>query len=639
MKKNHKKAIILAIFLLTTCATKAFSEDIDMKADYMEYDEVSKYMVAEGSVTINWKGNTLKAGKIKLDNKSKNIYAEKNICLEDKSNLIYGDKMDYDYDSEVGTVYNAHGVLDTWNFSAKKMKKVGEKKYKMRGINMTSCDHDRGHYNIRATGAGVKVGRRIVTYNPVFFFRGVPFFYFPIYLHAMGPHKDSLEIEPGYNNEDGFIAKVIWGYPLSRVSYGKLYLDYYGRRGMGTGARYLYNEPNKVSADIYGYTIEDKKALTERYTFMVSYWQRLNPLWTAQAQADFVSDSSFSNDYFQDSWNNSNQRIHSFLSFTRQTSRNNIRVLTERYDQYQPLLGDFDPTSITIPRIEYLMYPKKGKSFYTNMSWSLQNQYLSSNDYYAVSGNVDYNITTNYRLNRKLTLKPKIGVRESWQDRTSKWDLTDLFVTRYYSDLNFRYRFLRWIDWDWGHSYQVRTKENALYPDYDANDYGTETNALSFANAMYIRRVTIRNSIGYSLKTDRNEVVNDWREKFTPLVNEFTWAPPASYYLYVREENDIYPFNLNSAQAYINIGRIEKKYLNFGVFYYSGRPDDLDFSTGFGFWPTRKWRLDYTVRMTSLEKLRSMRINDEEIKLFRNIHCWEFRIKYRRRLDNEQIYF
>ena len=75
------------------------------------------------------------------------------------------------------------------------------------------------------------------------------------------------------------------------------------------------------------------------------------------------------------------------------------------------------------------------------------------------------------------------------------------------------------------------------------------------------------------------------------------------------------------------------------MFYNAANPDNLDFSTGFGFWPTSKWRFDYTIKATESDNFSSWLVNDTEIKLFRNIHCWELKISYRTRLNNNQIFF
>ena len=231
-------------------------------------------------------------------------------------------------------------------------------------------------------------------------------------------------------------------------------------------------------------------------------------------------------------------------------------------------------------------------------------------------------------------------MNETWQDRDSVGNFTDIFVTRYYTNTNLRYRVAKMIDWDFLYGYKIRSEQNQLGQDVQAPDYGIESDQVTYTNSMYLGRTTIRNSINYNFAMTRGEVLDDWRQKFSPLSNQLTWAPPKNYYVYISESNSVYPiWSVQSAQGYINWGRIESRYLNFGIFYNAANPDNLDFVTGFGFWPNKKWRLDYSIRTTSVDRFSSYILNDEEIKLFRNIHCWEFKISYKRRVNSDEIYF
>jgi LPS-assembly protein len=316
-----------------------------------------------------------------------------------------------------------------------------------------------------------------------------------------------------------------------------------------------------------------------------------------------------------------------------------LRILTERYDTFNPFSGAFEAQNITIPRLTYTLYPKRNKYFYTNFNTTLQNQYLGSLDYYLISGNADSNITFDRRLRKNITFTPTFGITETWQDRTSSIDLNDIFVTQYYSNLNLRYRPTRSMDWDFRYNYRLRSKMNSLLPDSNADDYGEVTNQVTFFNSLYISmEVVMRNSIGYNFRKLRSENIDSWMRKFNPQVNEFTWTPRMPFYVYLRQENDIYPYSFRALQVDSRVGNPDIRYLNLGVFYQSARPDQLDFITGIGFWPTKKWRIDYVIRPRTLNNFREVQVNDQELKLFRDLHCWEFKLTYRRRGTAEEFF-
>lgn len=618
-----------------------FASEIEIKADSIEYDEESKFLVAEGSVAVTWADSVLKADKVKFWVEKKYLSAENNVSITEGESVLFGDNINYDYKNGTGEVNNVAGYSVPWYFYTKKAVRQSEKLYSTERLTITTCDLKKPHYTIRARKAKIILEKRITIYSPVFYVRDVPVFYLPIYSQAMGPHRDSLEVQPGYNSEDGLILKVKYGYPLSANTYGKLYVDFFSRKGWGKGAELNYNVPDRIKGTIYGYHIKEETTQNERWTLRASHWQKLDNLWTSQAEMDFVSDTSFNNVYFRENWQRINQRIHSYAAFTRQSSKSNLRIISERYDTYDSLKGGFEPESITLPRVTYTLFPTKGKlPFYTNFNLSLQNQYTSAYKEYIISGNADTTVSKDYRLTGKLTLRPQIGISETWQNKSPLLDMSNIFQTQYFSSVNLRWRLSRRIDWDLSHNYRLRSETNSLLIDESADDYGEVSNLVSFQNSMYLSsRMTLRNSTSYNLHKNRSENILDWRNKFNPLVNELTWIPSNSYYVYLREESIIHPHSIRAVQADSRIGNPDKKYLNFGVFYQSDRPDQLDFNTGIGFCPTQNWKIDYNIRTTTLDSFGQIRANDQELKLYRDLHCWEFKLSYRRRLNAEEIYF
>jgi LPS-assembly protein len=109
--------------------------------------------------------------------------------------------------------------------------------------------------------------------------------------------------------------------------------------------------------------------------------------------------------------------------------------------------------------------------------------------------------------------------------------------------------------------------------------------------------------------------------------------------VYLREEVNLYPHYLRSFQADSRFGNPDLRYFSFGIFYQNGLTGQLDYTTGVGFWPSTKWRIDYNIRYTTLNNFGSVRVNYQELRLYRDLHCWEFRLAYRRRINVEEINF
>ena len=83
---------------------------------------------------------------------------------------------------------------------------------------------------------------------------------------------------------------------------------------------------------------------------------------------------------------------------------------------------------------------------------------------------------------------------EEYNDKDNNENIINSFDTKYQGTLNSRLRANRWMDWNINYSIKARAAKNSLLIDNSAQDYGIETNYLSFTNYMYVGdRTTVRN--------------------------------------------------------------------------------------------------------------------------------------------------
>lgn len=652
--KNRIISKILSVFFILLSILASFNgindcSEIDIKSNYLEYDDKEQYILAKDSVTVTWSDKILKADTVKYWTEKNYLFGENNVVFSDNDNIVYGESIMYDLKTKTGEIHKATAFFKPWIFHTKKAIKTKKNKYKTKRAKFSSCDLDEPHYYIHATHTTIIPEKRIFFYNPVFLLYNIPIFYLPIYSQGLGKHKHTLEVKPGYNNLDGFVALCIYGYPITANTYAKFYVDYFSKRGLGTGAEFNYDVPGKLRGTMYGYRIKEKLTdensqiteYNERWNLRAEHWQRINPLWSAQARFDFMSDSSFNNYYFQENWMRIVREINSHLSISRQSSRSVLRFTGERTDAYDDIEDAFKPETIVLPRISHTLFPVKNKyGFYFGLNTELKNEYNYFDDFYTWDGSVDANVKRNIRLTRRLILTPTQGIIETWRNRNSKGDFEDIVISRYYSNTNLRYRLIWWIDWNLLHEYKIRSQESKLDIDYEADDQGVERDMLTYQNIMYVhRRVRIRNSLPYNFQRNRSDDVYDWRLKFEPLINEIIWNPKYMYSLILREETVLYPWHyMKSFQGILNFGR-DEKYVNCGVSYQAANPKDLDMNMGLGVWLTEKWKIKYSISVHSSEYMKIIKPSDQELKIFRDLHCWNFQFTFRKRLEYEEVLF
>ncbi len=646
----HKIILILAVLFLPAVV---FAYQIDIAADNLEYDQNCGKISAKGNVVFVWEDRTVSADYVEFIIEEKVMRAYGNVKVDEGGNAVFANSVEYYYDEEKGEINETLGYSAMVFMRSRKMDRIDKNAYSINNITLSTCDLDHPHTYFKAKKGKIVLGERITIYNPILYVGKVPVFYLPIVTKSLKGGSGfstglSFTVEPGYTSEGGFSLKTTAAYGFSESMNLKAMLDYFGSRGIGYGGEFNYFTPT-ARGSIYAYNINDNSTGTERWTVRPYYWQRINNEWTIQSQAEFISDTSFNNYYNQDDWERTLNTLHSYFSLTRQDKNGNLMMLAERYDTYSE--DGYEPTMIALPQINYSYYPKKIFFGMThNFDLTYRNEYREydpynnpGNFFYKNTAGLTYNLSKDFRFGRRFTLKPSVGFIENWYDKDNTGITNHNFVTRYLASLNSRLRVNRWMDWNVNYAIRARSAENSLDVDSQNNDYGIETNLLSFTNYMYIgSRTTVRNFVSYSFRDFRYSDPSRW----SPFITELTYTPKYYITAYVRQSQLLEPFKFQSMQMDVKIGELEKAYINFGAFYQNYedasliyRSHEVDNTFGFGVWLNPKWRLDYNIRTTATLDFKYIRLNDHEFRLYRDLHCYNLGLTWRIRGIYHEVFF
>lgn len=636
--------------------------DVDIRASSLEYDEAAKFMLARGSVTVNWGEKILKADNVQFWVGEERLSARGNVMLQESTSVIVGDQIDFNYANNTGEVTRASAKFDEWYLHSPSLRRVSTETFTTGAVQMTHCDAPQPHYVVRACRAKITVGKRMTVYHPVFWVRWFPVFYFPIWTQSLKPTKLKVDIEAGYSNEAGVIVHTRLGYPLSSTTNLRAYIDYYSKKGLGTGLEYNYDTPDKVKGTLYGYHLDERYTSkttdasgnivdlpveNEYWMFKTSHWQRLNKLWTSRAEINYVNNTTLRTTYFQDNWQTTTRDITSNVSFTRQGKRSTLNIYSDYDIDQDTTTGAFNLQSITIPGITYTMSSLFPKLPFTNtLSASLNNVYTRSEDLYIKNASYDVKVEKGFPFFRKtVTLTPSLGMIQQLSDyeivkSTTVRQQEYNFINWYYTALNLRLRVTRDDTWDFTYNYKIRSRKNDWYiDDEESEDYGEELNRLNFKNVLSMRKVTLTNAAYYDFSVTRTEVENatisDWRQKLSPLDNQLVWLPRRMVNVVLNEQSTLYPeHTVTYAQALVSAGDFSKDNISLSVSYNAATPLDLSYNLSFGYQLTDKWKINYRIVTTALNQGEQLRVNDHEIKIYRDMHCWESSFTYRERLSS-----
>lgn len=636
----------LFVFILTS---NLFAEyEVDIKADSLTYKQDTEIINASGNVELKWTDKIIKADNIEMKIKDQKLNAEGNVEISESKSTIFSDKIQYDMGKEHGDMQDTMGASSSVFFRAEKMIKESSDTYKIENVIVSNCDLDKPHHYAKAKEGIFITDKKITLRKAVYYVGGIPIFYFPKYTRNLSgsDSRFSYEITPGYTNDGGVSAKAKLKYKFTDKLNSALLLDYLGTMGEGIGLETSYYDKDKIKATIYTYGTENRKKESQQWIIRPSYWQKINDLWTVQSHAEFVSDSYFNNRYNLDDWDRVLNKRRSYVSFTRQSKKSNLRLMSELYQIYNPITNKIQNGSyLILPQVYYNLYPQKTFGAYSSFNFTFENKtdyeiLFSSKtyDYKRIKATADYNITKDYKISKRMTLKPTLGINETFYDSVDPENDDKNFTTRYYGSLNARYRLTWWMDWNLSYETKFRTQMNNLGIDYKALDRGAETNALLFNNYIYTSsNFIIRNITGYDFREIEDSNHIDWY----PLITEMTYVPTSKVTLYLRQTQDLHPFKFNTLQFDSMFGKLERFYFKLSAFYYNYRPEEVDLVSGIGFWINSKWRFDYLIRTTCNYQNTAVKWlgKDHEFKLYRDLHCFNLGLTFRLREDYYETYF
>jgi hypothetical protein len=464
--------IILCPFFLIEAGAEEKDNPVDIKADYLEYQKEKDLVYGSGHVQVTSEDMYLEADEIFYNLKEETVTAVGHVIGKDKAQDLSGQAVTYNLKTKQGILSYGKIYSYKWYITGPKMERQGpEKMYLPQGY-MTTCDLEQPHYRIRANRIAVYPQKYLVCYHARFYIGDLPVLYFPVYYQSLKKKKYTLNVYVGHNSTEGDFIKVVYGYPLTDNTYGRLYQDYMEYLGWGKGAQFEYNYPDRMNGSWYYYHIRQKERLeppllpaATRWNAVMSHWQRLDPTWIAQANVKVQSDQTFQKRYEEEAWRQVNNDITSYLALSKLEKAYTFRVLGERRELWDEAAQDYKPDYVYAPRVSFntnqlrlpWSYSPRAPLYFT-YNLETKRSYTRSQGFYVWDGNTNATLTNRLGLTRNMSLTPQIGLIEGWQDRVDLLDTRNILRTQYFTGLNLRTRVTDNLDWDLGHSYTEEFK-------------------------------------------------------------------------------------------------------------------------------------------------------------------------------------
>ena len=262
--------IAIAFFLASFCAG-AFAEQpssegeivVKLKANSLKYDENKGVAFATGSVEAKMKGFTVNSDMLLFDANSNVVTAEGDVRISSADYSATGTSLHYDASSEISSVGNFYAIFSPSDIKGKLYVRVDDfynDPSMMWGkeSDMTTCDYDVPHYDIKAKRFEFYPGDKLVAFSATFYINRVPVMWFPVWVYSLKNRRSSLMPVIGHNMVEGNFAKFGFDYFFNNNSNGLILVDLMQWKGLGKGIQHFYRLNDNNYGTLYFYHLEER---------------------------------------------------------------------------------------------------------------------------------------------------------------------------------------------------------------------------------------------------------------------------------------------------------------------------------------------------------------------------------------------
>ncbi|MCF7916959.1 MAG: LPS assembly protein LptD [Candidatus Omnitrophica bacterium] len=365
-------AAIFFIFFALPLFAQNQQLPVTINADQINYLQQERKIVAEGNVSMEYKGVKIFCDKAIYDAEINKAHIIGDVKIVRGDSTAYGQDVIYDFNTLEANIKQVEISEPPIYGSANQVKKEGEEKYLLEDGYVTTCDLEDPHYRLIAKKVVVYPGNKVVARNMILKVGDLPVFYFPYFSQSLKDESFPIEVVPGKNSEWGYYMLTRWRYNLDEQNRGKVIFDWYEKRGLGYGISHKTETKDygqalfkyyRISDELYKLenrsdlfdeypdrkSMDDDNFEDDRYKAQFSYdWQATDRL-SIKSEFHKFSDQYFMKDFFEREYDIEPEPESYFLT-TYSFDNSNLSLFAQkRVNRF------FDETEY-LPQLEYNFY-------------------------------------------------------------------------------------------------------------------------------------------------------------------------------------------------------------------------------------------------------------------------------------------
>ncbi len=242
--------------------------------------------------------------KMEGDQPISTIVASGDLMLEFGMYVFVGERLEYDFQSRTGIIYNGRTMVEPWFFGGATIYLYADGSYFLESAFVTTSDNVIADWEILADSVEVSEDRYIQAKDVTFNIFRLPVFWIPsLYadLNSIFDSPISYNVKWGGNQGHRF-GLVYEVFSWERIK-TFLRLEYRLKRGLGGGIRVVYTSPDRrISFDSSSYAAYDSPIIHPRQMFRYRYQgvgdaSLMDDRTTVHLSYDKVSDIDMPTDY------------------------------------------------------------------------------------------------------------------------------------------------------------------------------------------------------------------------------------------------------------------------------------------------------------------------------------------------------
>jgi LPS-assembly protein len=377
------------------------ADSVDISANLLEYDKSQNVYTAKGDVDLQEGTRRLTADEVIYSIETADVTATGNVTFQDGEDVIRCERLNVNLETKTGTIEKGTIYIKQNNFTiiGEQIDKVGDKQYKVKGGQFTTCDMPQPDWKFSARDVDMTVGGYAKTQGTRFYILDKTVLYFPYGLFPVMTQRQSGFLMPefGLSSRDGIKIKDAYYWAIDKDKDATIGLGYIEKRGLKPELefRYALKEGLKGAWDFA--IIDDKEYEHWRYQLKGKHEQTFFKDLRLKTNIDYVSDYRYLVD-FGDNVQEQSENIVKSSAYVEKPFNNSLLTVEGAY--FRNLVAkENDTTFKHYPHATFFTnyFPVFHKMLYADISADLINFYRERGEKYS-----------------RLSIEPRVQLPLSW---------------------------------------------------------------------------------------------------------------------------------------------------------------------------------------------------------------------------------